>query len=141
MIKGGDYCYLTFLFPKETDDLYDCLKAEGLPKDSSYCDKIYNYNLLEAKKVGSTVDISEKYECQLENGGIPNNANQCKVLTTIKQELGDFDQQLVPYSNIVLSNETPANEIITTDCAYTSGVTETSKPFWKADLDQASKVK
>jgi hypothetical protein len=40
-----------------------------------------------------------------------------------------------------LSKETAANEIITNDCKYTSGATENSEPFWKADLDQVSKVK
>lgn len=34
-----------------------------------------------------------------------------------------------------------ANEIITTDCAYTSGVTDSDKPFWKATLDETKKIK
>ena len=138
--KGGDYCYLTYLFAAETDDLYNCLVAEGLPKDSSYCDRKYAFDLLEQKKFDSTVDIAQKYACQNNNGGIPNNANQCKVLTTMNAELGKFTQELVPHSNIVLSKKVDANEIIVNDCQYTAGESELLKPFWKADLASTSKV-
>lgn len=90
LVKGGDYCYSKFLFASETDDLYSCLESESLPKDSTYCSKKYDYELLEEKKQGRTKDISSKYTCQENNGGIPNNENQCKVLATLKEDLGDF---------------------------------------------------
>ena len=135
--KGGDYCYSTYLFGSETDKLYECLVAEGLPKDASYCSRKYDYELLEEKKMGRTRDISSKHECQLNNGGIPNNQNQCKVLATLNEELGDFSQKLTPHSNVVLSNKVDANEIILNDCAYTKEAAEGQKPFWKAEIENS----
>jgi hypothetical protein len=76
------------------------LLSEGLPKDSSYCERTFNYELLEAKKKKETVEINSKYTCQTQYGSIPNYQGQCKLLSSIKKDLGDFTQALVTHGNV-----------------------------------------
>jgi hypothetical protein len=42
---------------------------------------------------------------------------------------------------VFLSKKVDANELVVNDCHYTSGATETDRPFWKADLAKSVKVR
>ena len=35
---GGDYCFITYFWQEQYDDLYNCLEEQGVQKDASYCE-------------------------------------------------------------------------------------------------------
>jgi hypothetical protein len=43
IVLGEDYCFATFKWENEYEELQDCLRTEEAPQESTYCDRKFNY--------------------------------------------------------------------------------------------------